>query len=129
MPFLLATPISRWVVPFRVAVNMVGVSPKSPSDTCCEEGTCQELTKERSLVCNSTTATAFVSFEEQPPPLPVAKYNVLLVVSIVTDPQTDAPVQPLGTTLYVFWIVPVPPSSWMILACTSGQSPQDERPI
>src|ERR1051326_307161 len=122
-------PINRWVVPFSVAVKIVGVSPKSPSDTRCAGGTCQELTKERLEAFSSTTASAFVSLDEQLPPLPVAKYSVLLLVSIVVDPQTDAPMQPLGTTLNVFWIAPVLPSSWRILACTRGQSPHDERPI
>src|ERR1700694_626899 len=113
------------MVPPIVAVKMVGVLPKSLSGPICDEGTSKEAMKDRSVTFSSTMATAVVSFCKHEPPLPVAKYRVLFVVSIETEPQTLAPTQPLGTTLKVFSMVPVAGFRRNICACTSGQSPQD----
>src|SRR5437899_8438979 len=129
MPFLFATPARAWIVPLIVAENGVGVSTKSPSDVCCDGGTCQELTNARFEALNLTTASARVSVVAQLPGLPVAKYRVSVLASTVIEPDRPAPVQPLGTMLNVFSDVPAPASNSKTCACVSGQSPHDAVPI
>src|SRR5438552_14418302 len=129
MPFLFATPTSAWTVQLIVAENGVGVSPKSPSDVCCDGGTCHELTNARLEAFNLTTASARVSVDPQLPGLPVAKYRVSVLASTEIEPHNPAPVQPLGTILNVFARVPAAASNSKTCDCVSGQSPHDAVPI
>src|SRR5436190_20607809 len=129
MPFLFATPTSAWTVPLIVVEKRVGVLPKSPSDVCCDGGTCHELTNARFAALSLTTASARVSADEQLPALPVTKYKVLVLTSTVIEPHSPAPVQPFGTILKLFRSVPVAASNWNTCPWVSGQSPHDAVPI
>src|SRR5437016_4334987 len=129
MPFLLATPMSEWVVPPICAEKTVGVLPKSPSDVCCEAGTCHEPTRLRFEAVTATTASARVSLDEQLPGLPVAKYRVLLAGSTLIEPHNPAPTHPVGTMLKVLSVVPPTASNWKTCPWTSGQSPHEAVPM
>src|SRR3984893_11926694 len=128
MPFLLATPTILVSFPFMVAVNSVGVEPKSESFTSSLAGTCQELENERSEAFSFTIACAYGSDWEHEPALPVTKYNRPAASSIVGAPQTPFPVQPLGVVLKICWIAPVVAFNWIIWPCTRGQSPKEAMP-
>src|SRR5258706_12486100 len=101
MPFLFGKP-TIWVrVPLIVAVKRVGVEPKSLSLVCSPGGTCQELMNERSEARSLMMETDSDSGDEHEPPLPVAKNSSPEVSSMVGDPHTPAPIQPLGTVLKI----------------------------
>src|SRR5260221_4703552 len=108
MPFLLGTATILVGTPFMVALNSVGVEPKSESFTSSLAGTCQELENERSEAFSFTIEVAYGSDWEHEPALPVTKYIRPVASSIVGAPQTPAPVQPLlGVVLKICWIAPV----------------------
>src|SRR5215470_12730038 len=121
-------PTNCFLTPAIVAVNSVGVAPKSLSPIWSFWGTCQEASTARSETRNLTMAGAYGSALEQGPGLPVDTYRVPAAVSRVGELQMEPPWQPLGTVSKVWVIAPVLASSCTSFPCTSGQSAKEETP-
>src|ERR1700737_4707389 len=105
-----------------MAVNRVGVVPKSLSGPNWDAGTCQNPINARLDALSCTTAYAIVSGGEQPPIVPVVKYRVPLLASTVSDPHTPPPPHPLATTWKVFWMAPVDALIRKTCPCVNGLS-------
>src|SRR5258708_13768026 len=103
MPFLLGTPTILVGTPFMVALNSVGVEPKSESFTSSLAGTCQELENERAEAFSFTIEGAYGSYWEHEPALPVTKNIKPVAPSIIGGPPTPTPVKPLGVGLKNYW--------------------------
>src|SRR5579864_6543425 len=111
IPSLLADPTSWCKVPLIVAVNSVGVDPKSASPADCSEvGTVQCPTSVRSDALSSIMAGAIVPSQLG---LPVTMYTWEAAVSMVGDPHTPPPGQLDDTVLKTCWMAPVVAFSWM----------------
>src|SRR5579872_4448726 len=130
MPSLLAAPTRSRFLPPMVAVNSVGVVPKSgsPADWL-DTGVVHDPRIARSLARSSTIDGASAPAVLHECGVPVVTQTVPALESTVGDPQIPPPMHPLGTMMAVWRMLPVAASKAMSLPCTSGQSPYDATPM